>query len=175
MRAINILHLGIKELRSLQRDPMMIVLIVYAFSFDIYTAAKAMPEALHKAPIAIVDEDRSQLSARIADAFYLPHFVAPSLITQPAMDARMDAGLDTFALNIPLNFQRDVLAGRSPTIQLNVDATRMTQAFTGNGYIQTIIGSEVSTFVQRYQSKTTPTVDLALRARFNPELNQSWY
>jgi ABC-2 type transport system permease protein len=45
------------------------------------------------------------------------------------MDARMDAGLDTFALDIPPDFQRDVLAGRSPTIQLNVDATRMSQAF----------------------------------------------
>ena len=29
-----------------------------------------MPETLHRAPIAIVDEDRSQLSARIADAFF---------------------------------------------------------------------------------------------------------
>ena len=44
MRAANILHLGIKELRSLLRDPIMIVLIVYAFTFSIYTAATAMPE-----------------------------------------------------------------------------------------------------------------------------------
>ena len=32
MRAANILHLGIKELRSLIRDPMMVVLITYAFT-----------------------------------------------------------------------------------------------------------------------------------------------
>ena len=51
----------------------------------------------------------------------------------------MDAGLDTFALDIPPNFQRDVLAGRAPAIQLNVDATRMSQAFTGSGYIQSIV------------------------------------
>jgi ABC-2 type transport system permease protein len=62
MRAANILHLGNKELRSLLRDPIMIVLIVYAFSVSIYSAATAMPETMHKAPIAIVDEDRSQLS-----------------------------------------------------------------------------------------------------------------
>ncbi len=41
-----------KELHSLLRDPIMLVLIVYAFSFSIYTAATAMPETLHKAPIA---------------------------------------------------------------------------------------------------------------------------
>jgi ABC-2 type transport system permease protein len=175
MRAANILHLGIKELRSLLRDPMMIVLIVYVFTFSVYVAATAMPETLHKAPIAIVDEDRSQLSIRIADAFFPPHFEPPVLISQVEMDARMDAGLDTFALDIPPNFQRDVLAGRNPVIQLNVDATRMTQAFVGSGYIQTIVGSEVNTFLQGYRPKAIPMVDLTLRARFNPELNKSWF
>ena len=101
MRAANILHLGVKELRSLARDPMMLVLIVYAFTVSIYAAATAMPETLNKAPIAIVDEDRSPLSARIVDAFYPPHFLPPVMITQAEMDARMDAGLDTFALDIP--------------------------------------------------------------------------
>ena len=175
MRVANILHLGVKELRSLLRDPVMAILIVYAFTYAVHTAAKAMPETLNKVPIAIVDEDRSQLSTRIIDAFYPPHFIAPVLITQPGMDARMDAGLDTFALNIPPDFQRDVLAGRSPVIQLNVDATRMNQAFTGSGHVQTIISSEVAAFLQGHRANTTPAVDLALRARFNPELNKSWY
>jgi len=175
MRKANIWHLGIKELRSLLRDPMMLVLIVFAFTFAIYTSARAMPETLNKAPIAVIDEDRSPLSARIVDAFYPPYFIPPVLITQAEMDARMDAGLDTFALNIPPDFQRDVLAGRSPTIQLNVDATRMSQAFTGSGYIQSIVTGEVNAFMEGHRSITTPPVDLALRARFNPELNKSWF
>jgi ABC-2 type transport system permease protein len=112
---------------------------------------------------------------RIVDAFYLPHFTTPALITQAEMDTRMDAGLDTFALDIPSGFQRDVLAGRSPAVQLNVDATRMSQAFTGSGYIQAIITSEVSAFLQGYRSNPVPTVDLVLRARFNPQLNKAWF
>src|SRR3546814_6524494 len=76
----NILRLGVKELRSLWRDPMMLVLIVYAFSLGIYVAASAMPETLNKAPIAIVDEDQSPLSNRITGAFYPPHFTPPALI-----------------------------------------------------------------------------------------------
>jgi len=175
MRPANLLHLGIKELRSLARDPVMIVLIVYAFTLAVYSGATAMPETLNRAPIAIVDEDQSPLSARIADAFYLPHFLPPEMITQAEMDARMDAGLDTFALNIPPNFQRDVLAGRAPAIQLNVDATRMSQAFVGSGNIQTIVGNELTAFMQRYQVAATPPVNLILRARFNPGLNKSWF
>lgn len=175
MRAANIFNLGIKELRSLLRDPMMIVLVVASFTFAVYAAGTATPETLHKAPIAIVDEDQSPLSTRIVDSFYPPHFMPPELIAQSEADARMDAGLDTFSLTIPSGFQRDVLAGRNPVMQLNVDATRMGQAFTGSGYIQVIVGGEVSTFLQGHRSNTIPTVDLALRARFNPELNQSWF
>ena len=175
MRAANVLHLGIKEFRSLLRDPMMIVLIVFAFTVAIYSAATAMPESLNKAPIAIVDEDGSPLSIRIADAFYPPFFLPPSRISAAQMDARMDAGLDTFALDIPPNFQRDVLAGRAPSLQLNVDATRVSQAFTGAGYIQSIVSGEVNAFVEGARVVSTPAVDLALRMRFNPELNKSWF
>lgn len=171
----NILNLGVKELRSLARDPVMLVLIVWAFTFAIYTAATAMPETLSKASIAVVDEDRSQLSQRIVDAFYPPYFVPPSLITHAEMDARMDAGLDTFALYIPSGFQRDVLAGRAPALQLNVDATRMSQAFSGSGYVQAIAAGAVDEFLQRHRETAVPRVDLALRARFNPELNKSWF
>lgn len=171
----NIIQLGIKELRGLARDPMLIVLIVYSFTLSIYSSATALPEVLNRAPIAIVDEDRSPLSMRIVSAFYPPLFTPPELIDQAEMDRRMDAGLDTFALNIPPNFQRDVLAGRAPAVQLNVDATRMSQAFSGSGYVQNIVNGEVAEFVQRYRASTAPPVDLALRARFNPELNKTWF
>ena len=175
MRPANIFHLGVKELRSLSRDPIMLILIVYAFTFSIYTAAKAQPETLNKAPIAIVDEDRSPLSTRIVAAFYPPYFLSPALISWSEMDAGMDAGRYTFTLDIPPGFQRDVLAGRRPRLQLNVDATRMSQAFTGSGYIQAIITGEVNAFVQRTRSAAAPPVDLELRVKFNPNLNKSWF
>lgn len=175
MRVANILHLGIKELRSLARDPIMLGLIVWAFSFSVYAASTAQPEALSRAPLAIVDEDRSPLSARISGAFYPPFFIPPVMITQAEMDARMDAGLDSFALNIPPGFQRDLLAGRNPSIQLNVDATRMSQAFTGSGYIEAIVTGEVNAFLQRHRAATAAPVELVLRARFNPELKEAWF
>ena len=176
MRWRNIGNLGIKELRSLIRDPMMMVLIVYSFSFSIYTKATAMPETLQNAPIAIIDEDRSPLSERIIDGFIPPYFMPPALITQAEMDARMDAGLDTFALDIPPDFQRDVLAHRSPSIQLNVDATRMTQAFAGAGHIQSIVMTEVNAFAQGHQMAVASSpISLELRSRFNPELNRVWF
>ena len=173
--AANIYRLGIKELRSLWRDPMMLFLILYSFSVGIYVAATAMPETLHKAPIAIVDEDQSQLSSRITGAFYPPHFTPPSIVGLNEVDKGLDAGRYTFALDIPPDFQRDVLAGRQPGLQLNVDATRMSQAFTGGGYIQQIVQGEVAEFMKGTRASTPVPVELALRVRFNPTLAQSWF
>jgi ABC-2 type transport system permease protein len=171
----NVYRLGVKELWSLARDPAMLVLIVYTFTVTIYLAATAMPDTLHMAPIAIVDEDHSPLSSRIAAAFYPPHFAPPARIAQSEVDPGMDAGVYTFVLDIPPNFQRDVLAGRVPDLQLNVDATRMSQAFAGSGHVQQVVIGEVDEFVRRYRGTTAPPVDLALRARFNPGLEQSWF
>mgnify|MGYP000972495693 FL=1 len=171
----NVFRLGVKELWSLVRDPMLLVLIAWTFTVAIYVAATAMPDSLHNAPIAIVDEDASPLSARIVSSFYPPHFMTPAMVSLAEVDAGMDRGDFTFALDIPPNFQKDVLAGRTPAIQLNIDATRMGQAFTGNAYIQQMVASEVNEFIQRYRSSAVPPVDLALRMRFNPNLEQAWF
>jgi len=173
--AANIYRLGIKELWSLARDPIMLVLIAYSFTVSIYVAATAIPETLHKAPIAIVDEDGSPLSNRVASTFYPPHFKLPAMISLGGVDVGMDRGDFTFVLDIPPNFQQDVLSGVSPAIQLNVDATRMSQAFTGSSYIQQMVMGEVSEFVQRFRGSPAPPVDLVIRARFNPNLEQSWF
>jgi ABC-2 type transport system permease protein len=172
---LNIYRLGIKELWSLWRDRILLVLIVYAFTIGVYTSATAQPETLYMAPIAIIDEDASPLSARIASALFPPSFTHPSMVTHEQADAGMDDGTYTFALNIPPNFQRDVIGGRSAELQLNVDATRMAQAFTGSGYLAQIINGEVDEFVRRYRTIAEPPVELALRARFNPTLTPSWF
>ncbi len=171
----NIYQLGVKELWSLRRDSIMLILIAYTFTVAIYIAATAIPDSLHKAVIAIVDEDSSPLSARIASAFYPPHFMSPIMVSLKEVDPGLDAGKFTFALDIPPEFQRDVLAGNSPTIQLNVDATRMSQSFTGSSYIQQIVLGEINEFIQRYRGSATPPVELAMRVRFNPSLAPAWF
>ena len=171
----NIYRLGVKELWGLAREPMLLLFIVYLFTGAVYTAGTAMPETLHSAPIAIVDEDDSALSRRIVSAFYPPHFTPPQIVNRDQVDAGLDAGRYTFALHMAHGLQRDVLAGRAPDIQLNVDATRMSQAFMGSGAVQQIVLGEVSEFMQRHRGATAAPVELALRVRFNPAGEQGWF
>ncbi|UTH36813.1 ABC transporter permease [Pseudomonas sp. KHPS1] len=171
----NIFHLGIKELRSLQHDLALVLLILWAFSMGVYSAATSIPESLHNAAIAVVDEDQSQLSERLIQAFQPPYFRTPERIDLSQMDQGMDSGRYTFTLNIPPDFQRDVLAGRSPAIQLNVDATQVSMAFTGAGYIQSIGASEVAEFVRRYRGEAQQPAELVVRVAFNPNLTRAWF
>ena len=172
----NIYFLGIKELRSLSNDIAMMVMIVFMFSASIYLDASAKPDALNNAAIAVVDEDKSQLSARLIDALRAPYFRAPDMINQAQIDSGMDSGRDTFVLSIPPNYQRDILAGNKPTLQLNVDATRQSQAMVGSGYIQKILTEEMTDFVARYRTaESTIPVTQSIRVLFNPNLNSSWF
>ena len=175
MRLRNIFHLGLKELRSLLFDPYLAGFIVFAFTFGVWSAATAMPETIQNAVIAIVDEDQSPLSQRLELMFQEPYFNPPFQISRTQMDAGLDAGDYTFALYIPSEFQSDLLAGRTPTIQLAVDATRMTQAFEGSNYIQSIVSAEVNDYLGRGQDTTVQPVDLVIRAKFNQTLNGSWF
>jgi ABC-2 type transport system permease protein len=168
-------HLGIKELWSLLRDPVMLLLILYMFTAAVYVAATAQPETLTRAALAVVDEDESQLSLRLRTAFAPPQFMPPELVTPAQADARLDRGRATFVLVIPAGFQRRVLAGRSAELHLNVDATRMSQAFSGSTYIQQIALGEIDTFLHRGGGAAAPPVDLTVRARFNPALAPSWF
>jgi ABC-2 type transport system permease protein len=151
------------------------MLIIYMFSVSIYTSANAIPDTLNHAAISIVDEDRSTLSTRISSAFYPPYFTQPRMITYDQVDEELDTGSSTFVLNIPHGFQRRILSGEPAEVQLNIDATRMSQAFTGNGYINQIINQEVTEFTQRYRGDAVLPVELSLRARFNPVLDPKWF
>ncbi len=170
-RLLNIYRLGIKELQSLSRDLIMLFLIVYSFTFAIYIKATATSTELHHVPVAVVDGDRSTLSARIVNSFYPPRFLPPTLIEADAVDPGMDAGIYTFVLNIPPSFEKELLRGKRPTLQLNIDATRMSQAGIGAGYIRQMVNDEVQTFLHGRAAGTAVPVELVTRMKFNPSLD----
>lgn len=171
----NIIQLGIKELRSLWHDKILLFLILWSFSGGIYAGATAASRELHNAPIAVVDEDHSALSARIISAFYGPYFKPPWVISMDEIDPGLDAGDYTFVLDIPPDFERDVLAGKHPAIQVNIDATQMTQAFIGANYVKSIVAGEINEFVQRHRTDPVLPITLATRVKFNPNLNGIWF
>ena len=74
---LNILWLGIKELRSLGSDLVMMFFVAYAFTGTIYIQATGTSSEVNNASIAFVDEDHSALSKELMNAFYPPRFQEP--------------------------------------------------------------------------------------------------
>jgi len=176
MRKIgNIFWLGTKELRSFFRDYILLGLVIYTFSLAVIIQAQSNAQELHNGSIAIVDEDRSELSRRIAHAFLPPYFQQPQLIAEQDIVPSMNEGRFTFVVDIPPNFQRDVIGGRQPGIQVNVDATAMVQAGLGSGQIQQIITTEIRDFLSHSEGAPRSPINLVVRIAFNPNVTTAWF
>lgn len=176
MRALsNIVWLGTKELRSFFSDWVLLGFVIYSFSIAVISQAQSNSQELYHASIGIVDEDHSELSGRITHAFLLPYFKPPVAIGQAEIEHLMNAGKYTFVVDIPPNFQRDVLAGHQPDIQVNVDATAMVQAGLGSGYAEQIINTEIAQFLSRAERIPLSPVNLTVRIAFNPNVATAWF
>ncbi|RWH72842.1 ABC transporter permease [Mesorhizobium sp.] len=166
----NIFWLGTKELRSFSRDFVLFGFVVYSFTLAVYAQAESPAQEAHNSSVAIVDEDHSALSRAIAAALLPPYFSAPTEIVAGQVDEQMDTARSTFVLDIPPHYERDIMAGRRPAIQVNVDATAMMQAGIGAGYLQQIIAREIARSATDAEPSQAEPAKLAVRVAFNPNL-----
>src|SRR6202008_85909 len=172
---LNIFWLGLKELRSLGSDLVMMLFIAYAFTGTIYVQATGTTSEVNNASIAFVDEDGSALSKELMNAFYPPRFQLPETISARDVETAMDQGRFMFVVVIPPRFEANLSAGRHPDIQLNIDATAMQQAAIGAGYIKNSVNSRINSFFARTDASALEPINLVNRRLFNPNGESSWF
>lgn len=171
----NIFRLMIKELRSFRSDPIMMALVVYSFTIAIYAAATGASTEATNLSVAIVDEDHSDLSRRIADGLTPPTFQPAVQIAATEIDAMMDSQRVSYVIEIPPKFEADIRAGRQAFVQIDVDATAAAQAFNGMTYIQNVINDYVTQFITGREGGSAPLAKVVIQAKFNPNLKSSWF
>jgi len=172
---INILRLVIKELRSIRSDPTMLILVVYAFSISVNTVATGAVTEATNLSVGVVDEDGSDLSRQIAAGLAPPTFQPAVQIKASDIDTKMDGGELLLVVEIPPNFQANILAQRKTEIQINVDATAVAQAGNGANYLKTAIANEVQNFIVQRGGRAIDPINLVVRAKFNPNLKTAWF
>ena len=172
---VNIFRLVIKELRSIRADPTMLILVAYAFSISVNTVATGAVTEATNLSVGIVDEDDSELSREIAAALVRPTFQPAVQIKASEIDPKMDAGELLLVVEIPPNFQADILAQRKTSVQINVDATAVAQAGNGSSYLRSAIFNEVQNFITQRGGVPVDPINLVVRARFNPNLKTAWF
>jgi ABC-2 type transport system permease protein len=174
-RLENIFWLSGKELKSVLGDPVMVILIMWSFVVAVLLEASGAGDTVYNAAIAILDEDNSTLTRHLAGALGPPWFKIPILVTPDQVTPEMDAGRIMFVLGFPPNFEADVIAGLSPVVQLEVDATAVSQAQLGTDYIANILQAETRAFLSGSPLGPEPPITLDLRQAFNPNANPVWF
>ena len=130
----NIFWLGTKELRSFLSDFVLLGLVVYClFACHYRAGAKQFAGSAQR-----VDRDRRRgpfgtVARGSRTPFCRPISRRRSRSPNATSSRLMNSGRYTFVIDIPPNFERDVLGRRQPAIQLDVDATAMVQAGLGAG------------------------------------------
>lgn len=176
MNINNVSELGLKELFSLRSDPVLVLLIIYIFSVSVYAVAKGVNYDVDNAAIAVVDEDHSALSRNITAAFLPPQFKTPEAISAADIEQQLDNGKFLFIVSFPPNFEKDVLAGRQPQVQVLIDATAIAQAGNGANYIQEIIQREATSALSPgTQLDNMLPVKTRIRKLFNPNSSSVWF
>ena len=175
-RLLHIFQLGLKELLSLARDPVLLFLIAYAFTFSVYTPSKSAVMDVVNASIAIVNEDNSQVARSIREQLLPPLFLPAQEIGFDEINRDMDTGKYTFVVDLPPRFQSDLSRDAQPEVQIVTDATAMSQAGRGPGYLQNIIMPAVQPFWSGAgKPEDRPLLVLNTRGKFNANYEQSWF
>ena len=173
--AATILWLGLKELRELSRDVVLVVFVAYAFTLAVLSQARGTSSEVHNASLAFVDEDRSALSRRLAAAFLPPRFKPPQELAAADIERALDAGRFMFVVVIPPRFEADLRAGRRTAIQVDIDATAMFQASSGASFIQRILTDEVTRELSRSDTPLETPLRVVVRKAFNPNGDVVWF
>ena len=170
--------LGKKEIKSFLNDKVFVIFVVWAFTLNIIIAADAGNLEVKNAAIAIVNEDQSSLSRSITKGLRQPYFQEPIEISFADIDNSIDKGKYSFILVIPEHFQANLLAQKPTEIQLNIDATVMSQAYVGSNYIKQIINNEISNYLETSltaKSDSRPVFEQVIRVKYNPNMQSEWF
>lgn len=173
--AATVFWLGLKELRELSRDVVLVVFVAYAFTLAVFSQARGTSSEVHNASIAFVDDDRSALSRRLAAAFLPPRFQPPRELAAADIERALDAGRFMFVVVIPPRFEADLRAGRRTELQIDIDATAMFQASSGASFIERILTDEVTRELQRSDEALDLPLRLVVRKAFNPNGDVVWF
>ncbi|HTP85030.1 MAG TPA: ABC transporter permease [Alphaproteobacteria bacterium] len=171
----NIFRLGVKELYGLSTDPVLLFMIGFVFTIAVFSQSSGAKFEVNHASVGVVDEDQSELSRRLGDALLEPYFKPGRPIRADQIDPEMNSGRLTFVVEIPPKFEYDVLAGRKPTVQIDIDATAMSQAGNGAVYIQNIVTQEALSVLGRNEGVSAAPINLVPRVMFNPNLKSEWF
>ena len=172
----------VKELRQLSRDPVLLGVLVYFFTADVYMAGAGIHMDLRDAPLGVMDHDRSATSRELIHRFLPPSFRLKGSVGSAREAIRLlDRGEVLAILDIPADFGRDLYRGESVSVQMQVDASNTVLGTLATSYAAQIVagfGADIAAKRLGATPGKVPSAPMVLdrhRTLYNPNQTDSWF
>ena len=178
MKPRKVWAIALKELRQAARDPltlgmllgvptMMLLMYGYALNFDV-----------RHVRLAVQDLDKSARSRELDSSFVNSTYfdLVADLPAGAALDRVTETRLARAILRIPEGYARDLVAGRTASVQLVLDGAAATTATAILGYAQALVG-EANLEIRRSTLGDDRPSPIAYEPRvwYNPELRSTQF
>jgi len=177
-----VIAMTVKELKQFFRDPVLLAIIVYFFTADVYMAGEGIKLNLRNASVMVIDHDHSAASRELIYRFRPPYFnVKGEISAKKEAENLLNKGQILAVLDIPEHFQRDLLRGKPVTAQLQVDTSNTVLGTLATSYAAEITAGFGRDFaMQRLgldarQMDSVPVIEDRHRVLYNPNQTDGWF
>jgi ABC-2 type transport system permease protein len=177
-----IIAMTVKELKQLIRDPVLLLIIAYFFTADVYMAGSGVTFNLHNAPMIVIDHDHSAASRELIYRFREPYFdFKGEISSKNEAENLLNRGEIVAILDIPENFQSFLFQGKPAAVQFQVDTSNTTLGTLASGYATEITNDFGQDFVNKQlglnneQIDAVPVIQNRYRVLYNPNRIDSWF
>ncbi len=175
-----ILHIIQKEFIQITRDKMMLPIIFVVPIVQLLFLVYAATLEIKNIDLCIVDNDLSTVSREITQKFEAsPFFVVKGKTFSVEQSEKLiETGQVDIVLNIPHNFEKDLIRNKKAGIQILVDAINQTTGSIGSSYCNQIIFNYNKNIITKFSDLKTlfeiqdiKTINIEHQFWYNPDLN----
>jgi len=177
-----VVAMTVKELKQLFRDPVLLAIIVYFFTADVYMAGNGIKLNLHSASVMVIDHDHSAASRELIYRFRPPYFDLKGEISgKKEAENLLNKGQILAVLDIPEHFQRDLLRGKQVAVQLQVDTSNTVLGTLATSYATEITAGFGQDLAMQQlglnagQMDSLPVIEDRHRVLYNPNQTDGWF
>lgn len=129
-----------KELISFMRSVMLVVVVLYAFTVDIYIAGSGIQIKPKNVAVGYVDYTGGGISKKILSRLHKPEFVEPIVyFSQEALSDAIFNKKILVGIVFDSNFEKNYRQGKVAKLNILLDATAASQGLTTLSYLRNIV------------------------------------
>lgn len=162
---IRVLAVTMKELRHIWRDKRTLAVLMFVPLFLLVMFGYAVRLDVHRLPVAVFDYDHSAASRTLSRSLFHDESFVQLHSAERRPQVLLDRGQAGAVVIIPHGYQRALLAGGAPTVQLLVDGSSAVIAAAARGYLKRIITTAAAGAYRE------GPIDYRPRVWFNPQMD----